>query len=101
MDALVDGQPSTASIRDSRRCCHEGLYVIAPPSLLTRCVFAVVLGMEAADPLEAGWPCEKDVVDSVELIERLSSSLSGEEALLAAWTAFRALSLACSSTDSR
>jgi len=97
----VGGQPSTASIRDSRRCCHGGLYVLAPPSLLTRCVFAVVLGMEAADPLKAGLPCEKEVNDSLELIERLSSSLSSGGALLALFTAFFALSLARSRTVSR
>ena len=64
-------------------------------------MFTVVLGIEVADPLEAGLPCEKDVDDSLELMDRLSSSLSGEETLLAALTAFIALSLACSRIDSR
>ena len=93
--------PPTASIQGSRRWCHEGLHALAPPSLLTRCEFAVVLEMEAADPLEAGWPCEKEFDEVSELVERLSSSLPEEELLLAAWTVFLALSLACSRTDSR
>ncbi len=52
--------------------------------------------MEAADPLEAGLPCKNEVLESLELIDRLSSLLVPVLLVLfAACPTFLALSFTC------